>query len=171
MCCGTSTTRGAVVSWWLSCPQSRGPGGQLGSPLQCPLTAESAGVPPPGKGWRTPGRPGQWLSRCCVLCSALSLTSSLIVGLGIWGLIMNYLKVFFEIIRKLLGPDHDRWNSLGYTEGCPLVWGPHACERGSTLLKIPGLLRGRVWLNADEVYEIRMQRGCCTLSGRRVWKE
>lgn len=27
MCCGTSTTLGAVVSWWLSCPRSRGPGG------------------------------------------------------------------------------------------------------------------------------------------------
>lgn len=29
-----------------------------------------------------------------------------------------------------------------------------ACERGSALLKIPSLLRGRIWLNTDEVYEI-----------------
>ena len=42
----------------------------------------------------------------------------------------------------------------GYQEGYHPVQDSHAWERGSTLLKIPSLLRGRIWLNTDEVYEI-----------------
>lgn len=40
---------------------------------------------------------------------------------------MNYLKVFVvvvETVRKFLGPDRSRRNSLGCKEGCHLVWDP-----------------------------------------------
>ena len=50
----------------------------------------------------------------------------------------------------------------GYQEGYHPVQDSHAWERGSTLLKIPSLLRGRIWLNTDEVYEIWMLWSCCT---------